>query len=164
MCASYTASLSINKLRPGTPSLRASRSIPDHGKACFTEMHKLAIFLNGSNMSISPCRTFHFALTVVSCHSTMPHLKGSRSCTVESNLVLVHPQAGTEGSKLSVSCVTSTCLSREKGVSRNTASRNDRAVPYLDEGERPGGEKGRFEAPIIKKRGGQVCPFQWNES
>jgi len=38
-----TKSLSINKLRPGTPSLRAARFIPDHGKACFTEMDKLAI-------------------------------------------------------------------------------------------------------------------------
>ncbi|OPY77700.1 MAG: hypothetical protein A4E65_02632 [Syntrophorhabdus sp. PtaU1.Bin153] len=32
-------------------------------------MDKLAIFLNGSNMSISPCGTFRFALTVVSCRA-----------------------------------------------------------------------------------------------
>jgi len=38
-------------------------------------MDKLAIFMNGSNMSISPCGTFHLALTVVSCHYTMPLLR-----------------------------------------------------------------------------------------
>ncbi|OPY82005.1 MAG: hypothetical protein A4E65_00933 [Syntrophorhabdus sp. PtaU1.Bin153] len=54
-------------------------------------MDRLAILLNGSNMSISPFGTFHFALTVVSCHSTMPYLKGSRSCTIENDLVSYYP-------------------------------------------------------------------------
>jgi hypothetical protein len=58
-------------------------------------MDKLAIFMNGSNMSISPFGTFSFALTVVSCYSTMSHLKGSCSCTIESDLVLhYHIPAG----------------------------------------------------------------------
>ncbi len=56
----------INTIRPGTPSLRASRSIPDHGKACFTEMDKLAIFIEWLKHVHFPYGTFSFALTVVS--------------------------------------------------------------------------------------------------
>ncbi|OPY81167.1 MAG: hypothetical protein A4E65_01205 [Syntrophorhabdus sp. PtaU1.Bin153] len=74
-----------NTVRPGTPSLRASRFIPDHGKACFTEMDKLAILFNGLNMSISPCYvslrrnrgepSFHYAV-----------LKGRCPCATGSDL------------------------------------------------------------------------------
>ncbi|OPY83056.1 MAG: hypothetical protein A4E65_00691 [Syntrophorhabdus sp. PtaU1.Bin153] len=44
----------INVVQPGTPSLRASRFIPDHGKDRSTEMDKLVSFRRDSNMSISP--------------------------------------------------------------------------------------------------------------
>jgi len=64
----------INTIRPGTPSLRASRFIPDHGKACFTEMDKLAIFIEWLKHVHFPYGTFSFALTVVS----LSHYRDSR--------------------------------------------------------------------------------------
>ncbi|OPY78145.1 MAG: hypothetical protein A4E65_02412 [Syntrophorhabdus sp. PtaU1.Bin153] len=48
-------------------------------------MDKLAIFMNGSNMSISLFGTFSFALTVVSCHAiTGAHVAPSTSISCRS--------------------------------------------------------------------------------
>jgi len=69
--------------RTGTPSLRASRFIPDHGKACFTEMDKLAI-LSMAQTCPFPLRDIPLRCNRGELSFHYAALKGGCSCTAES--------------------------------------------------------------------------------